>query len=79
MYGARVRYAYNTKLFALAFVQFNDSSDELVANFRVNIIHAPLSDVFFVVTERRYVGDDGLRDNLLERSVSVKATKLFAF
>ncbi|MCH7474808.1 MAG: carbohydrate binding family 9 domain-containing protein [Gemmatimonadetes bacterium] len=79
VYGARVRYAYNTRLFALAFVQFNDSSDELVANFRVNIIHAPLSDIFFVVTERRYVGDDGLRADLLERSVSVKATKLFAF
>jgi hypothetical protein len=79
VFAGRVRYAYNTKLHALAFVQFNDSSDELVANVRFNIIHAPLSDVFFVYTERRYVGDDQLLPDLLERTVSVKATKLFAF
>ena len=50
-----------------------------MANVRFNIIHALLSDIFFVVTERRDVGDDTVRPDLLERTISVKATRLFAF
>lgn len=73
--GARARYAYSTKLFASAFVQYNNSVDELVTNVRINLIHAPLSDVFLVYTERRNIR----LDLLLDRVITAKVTKLFAF
>ncbi len=73
--GARARYAYSTKLFASVFVQYNNSVDELVTNVRINLIHAPLSDVFLVYTERRNIR----LDLLLDRVITAKVTKLFAF
>ncbi len=73
--GGRARYAYSTKLFASAFVQYNSSTEEVVTNLRFNYIHAPLSDIFFVYTERR-----NLRLHaLVERAITAKVTKLFAF
>jgi hypothetical protein len=75
VFGARVRYALSTRFFASGFVQYNTSSDELVTNLRINLIHAPLSDLFLVYTERR----DLEADVLLDRVLAVKVTKLFAF
>jgi hypothetical protein len=46
-----------------------------VTNARVNLRYAPMSDVFLVYTERRNQGN-GITN---ERSVALKATKLFAF
>jgi hypothetical protein len=73
--GARARYAYSTKLFASVFVQYNNSIDELVTNLRINLIHAPLSDVFLVYTERRNIR----LDLLLDRVITAKVTRLLAF
>jgi hypothetical protein len=75
LFGARLRYAYSTQLFASAFVQYNNSTDELVTNVRLNLIHAPLSDIFLVYSERRNVR----LDLLLDRVVTAKVTRLFAF
>lgn len=75
VFGGRIRYAYSTKLFLSAFVQYNTSSDELVTNVRFNFIHAPLSDLFLVYTERRDVAN-GI---LLDRVLTAKVTRLFAF
>ncbi len=61
-----------------AFLQYNRSADELVTNLRVNFIHAPLSDVFLVFTERRDLAD-GVRDRIIDRVLTVKFTRLFAF
>lgn len=47
--GARIRYAHSTKLFGSAFVQYNAAVEQMVANVRLNFIHAPLSDLFLVV------------------------------
>ncbi len=79
VYGSRMRYAYSTKLSAMAYVQFNNQTDELVGNFRITVIHAPLSHVFLVLTERRYVGAEARLSDLLERTLSFKVTKLFQF
>jgi hypothetical protein len=82
LYNARVRYSRNTRAFASVFAQFNQASEELVTNARVNLIHAPLSDVFLVFTERRDLGfgDDGeTRGGLVERGVTLKVTRLLAF
>ncbi len=75
VFGARLRYAYSTRLFFSAFLQYNASSGEAVSNLRFNFIHAPLSDVFLVLTERR----DGLQGRVLERTLTVKATRLVSF
>lgn len=72
--GGRATYAFSTRLFASAFVQYNAVVDELVSNVRLNFIHAPLSDLFLVYTERRDA--DGA---LLDRLLSLKVTRLFAF
>lgn len=75
LYGARLRYAYSTRHFASAFVQYNVAADELVTNLRFNFIHAPLSDFFLVYTERR----DMDSDLVLDRVITAKVTKLLAF
>ncbi len=78
IYSAGVRLALNTQAFLLAFVQYNEATDELVSNARVNIIHAPLSDIFLVYTERRSL-TSGVANSVLERGLTLKVTKLFAF
>jgi hypothetical protein len=71
----RVRYSWSTALFGSAFVQYNAQTKQLVTNARINLRYAPMSDVFLVYTERRNQGN-GITN---ERSVALKATKLFAF
>ena len=77
LYTARVKYAYSTTLYFGAFVQYNADADQVVTNLRLNFIHAPLSDFFLVLTERRDVSPGGR--GVLERFVTAKVTKLFAF
>ena len=82
LYNARVRYSHNTRAFATLFAQYNQASEELVTNARINLIHAPLSDVFLVFTERRDLGfgDEGdTRRGLVERGITLKVTRLLAF
>ena len=73
--GARIRVAASTRLFASAFTQYVESTDELLANVRLNYMHAPLSDIFLVFTERR----DMRTDAPIERVLTLKATRLLAF
>ena len=73
--SARVRFAASTALFGSAFVQYNAETDQLVSNLRLDFRHAPLSDVFLVLVDRRHV-PTGVT---LERSVALKVTRLLAF
>jgi len=73
--SARVRYALSTSFFASAFVQYNNSANEMVTNLRFNLIHAPLSDVFLVFSERR----NTRTHTLLDRVLTAKVTRMFAF
>jgi hypothetical protein len=75
IFGGRIRYAASTRVFASAFVQYVESTDEFLTNLRLNYIHAPLSDVYLVLTERR--GRHGA--GTAERVITLKATRLFAF
>jgi hypothetical protein len=72
---SRIQFAASTTLFGSANVQYNNQTDELVTNLRVNLIYAPLSDVFLVFTERRNLDLDAV----IERQVTIKITKMFAF
>ena len=78
--SGRFRYAYNTKLFLMGFMQYNESTEDLVTYLRLNILHAPLSDIFLVFSERRNVAN-GVFDgaNVLDRMVTAKVTRLIAF
>ena len=71
--GARVQYAFSTRLFGGAFVQRNAATDQTVANLRLDWRHAPLSDLFLVFTWRH----DPLGTR--ERTLALKATRLVAW
>jgi hypothetical protein len=73
--GGRLRFAASTRFLASAFVQYVTSTDEMVSNIRVNYIHAPLSDVFLVYTERRNLD----ARSLTERVLTFKITRMMAF
>ncbi len=75
VYGTRVKFTPTTRIAASAFVQYNESTDEMVSNLRFNFIHAPRSDLFLVYTERRAMQDRAV----LDQSVTFKLTKLLAF
>jgi hypothetical protein len=62
----------------MGFVQYNESTDELITNARFNLIHAPLSDLFLVLTERRALADDA-PEAVIERGITLKVTRLLAF
>jgi hypothetical protein len=70
----RVRYAWSTRLFGSAFVQYNTQARAFVTNARVSLRYGPLSDVFLVYTER-HATDTGVRN---ERSVALKMTRMAA-
>ena len=75
VFGARLDFAGSRSLFLSSFFQYNAASDEVVTNIRLNFIHAPLSDLFLVFSERR-TADAGV---VLERGVTLKGTRLFSF
>ncbi|MDP6575785.1 MAG: DUF5916 domain-containing protein [Candidatus Peribacteraceae bacterium] len=74
IYGAKLKYAYSTNLYFGGYMQYNASTNQVVTNFRVNLIHAPLSDIFIVYNERR----DLEGGNLKERYLILKLTKCFS-
>lgn len=78
LYSARVRWARDVRTFVMGFLQYNEATDELITNLRFNLIHAPLSDLFLVYTERRSLADD-VSEPVLERGVTLKVTKLLPF
>lgn len=75
VYGANLDVFFSTRLMISAFVQLNDASQEFVTNLRFRWIHAPLSDLYVVLTELR----DTETDRVMDRFVTVKFTKLLAF
>ena len=75
VFSGRFDYLASTKLLVGAWVQYNDAAEELVSNVKLNFIHAPLSDLFIVYTERRSTR----LDLALDRRLTIKLTKLFAF
>jgi hypothetical protein len=73
----RVNYAFSTRLFTNALLQYDSVADELEANVRLNLIHSAGSDLFIVLNERR--GEPGDLFEAKNRALVVKFTKLFNF
>ncbi|HUX35358.1 MAG TPA: DUF5916 domain-containing protein, partial [Gemmatimonadaceae bacterium] len=87
----RGNYSFTTKMFLDALSQFDPASHMLNANVRFNVIHHPLSDVFVVFNEQRFLTPDGrapgayatidpaLSSGLPGRSLVVKVTQMVSF
>lgn len=75
VYGGKAVFAASTRFFTSAFVQYNALTEEVVSNLRLNYVHAPLSDLFLVFTERR----DRRGTTPTDRLLSLKVTRAIAF
>lgn len=72
LFRFRLRYAFNTRTFLDALIQYNSEENSVTSNVRFNLIHHSLSDLFLVYTEERPTSGDGPTD----RVISVKYTHL---
>lgn len=78
LFQGRIQFGYDTRTFLSSFVQYNRVAQELLTNVRFNLIHAPLSDVFVVFSERRRTGSQtGAR--VIDRGLTIKVTRLVQF
>jgi len=75
VYGANLDVFFSVRVLTSAFVQYNAASEEFVTNLRFRWIHAPLSDLYLVLTERRST----VTEQVLDRFITLKFTKLLAF
>jgi len=73
--STRVNYNFNTKMAVNALLQYNTDTHQLSSNIRFDVIHRPLSDVFFVYNEHR----DEHSGLILDRSLIAKVTYMMAF
>ncbi|MBI4481871.1 MAG: carbohydrate binding family 9 domain-containing protein [Acidobacteria bacterium] len=60
--GLRLNYAFSTRLFLNAFLQYSSERKRMSSNIRLNLIHRPMSDFFIVYNEQRDVTSQGLSD-----------------
>ncbi|MCZ6819060.1 MAG: DUF5916 domain-containing protein [Calditrichaeota bacterium] len=72
--GVRLQYAFSTKLFANALLQYNSDEEVVSANIRLNYIHRPGSDFFLVFNEQEESIADRWR--VSNRGVVLKLTYL---
>jgi hypothetical protein len=71
----RLNYNFNTKVFLNALLQYSTDTHQLSSNVRFNVIHRPLSDVFFVYNEHR----DERFGLMQDRSLIAKMTYMMVF
>jgi hypothetical protein len=77
LYTARTSYSFTTTAFVDALTQYDPRTKQLSANVRLNVIHHPLSDLFVVYNDQRFVSSpDAPRPG---RSLTIKLTQMVAF
>ena len=79
LFRGRMQFGYDTRTFLSAFVQYNRVAGELLTNVRFNLIHAPLSDIFLVFSERRRTAATGGQPFVIDRGLTLKVTRLVQF
>lgn len=79
LFRGRVQFGYDTRTFLSAFVQYNRVASELLTNVRFNLIHAPLSDIFLVFSERRRTAPTPDQASVIDRGLTLKVTRLVQF
>jgi len=75
--GARVGWAFSTRLSTQVYAQYNTLERRLVLNFRLRFIHRPGSDLYVVFNEER--GEPGDPGFLLSRGLAAKLSYLLRF
>lgn len=79
LFRGRMQFGYDTRTFLSSFVQYNRAAGELLTNVRFNLIHAPLSDIFVVFSERRRTRVMGSEATVIDRGLTLKVTRLVQF
>jgi hypothetical protein len=76
----RVDTSFSTRMFLNAFIQYNSVTRQLAANIRYNFMHHPLSDVFLVYNDSRYIDlERPTAAQVPSRALVLKVTHLFSF
>jgi hypothetical protein len=76
VYTARANYSFTTNMFVDALSQYDITSKQFNANVRFNLIHHPLSDIFLVYNDQRFLTDANF---VTGRSLILKVTQMFSF
>jgi hypothetical protein len=76
LYTARTSYSFTTSAFVDALTQYDPRTKQQSAHVRLNVIHHPLSDLFIVYNDQRYVTAEAPRPG---RSLTIKVTQMVAF
>ncbi len=72
----RTNYSFTTNMFVDALSQYDPGTKQLNANVRFNLIHHPLSDLFIVYNDQRFLADGS---PIPGRSLTMKFTQMFGF
>ena len=74
VYTLKIKYNHSVKIFNTLYFQYNAAEEKLVTNYRMNLIHAPLSDLFLVYSNISDVRGDEKDTGMF----ALKFTKLFS-
>ncbi len=72
----RANYSFTPRMFIDALSQYDPASRQLNANVRFNLLHHPLSDLFVVYNDQRFLTPGA---PVAGRSIAVKFTQMLAF
>lgn len=76
VYTLRANYSFTPTMFVDALSQYDPTTEQLNANVRFNLIHHPLSDLFIVYNDQRFLTTDA---PTVGRSIAVKVTQMWSF
>ncbi len=76
IWTARANYSFTTNMFVDALMQYDADTNQLNANIRLNVIHHPLSNLYIVFNEQRFITDGGPAPG---RSIIVKLTQMLSY
>ena len=74
VYNLKIKYNHSVNLLSKINFQYNKAEEKLVTNFRMNLIHAPLSDLFLVYSNISDLSGDEKDTGM----IALKFTKLFS-
>jgi hypothetical protein len=72
--GARLGFAFSTRHFFNALIQYNSDTRDVSSNLRLNLFHAATNDLYLVYNERR-----SSTGTILDRAIICKLTHIFSF
>ena len=72
-YSLKIKYNHSINLLNSLYLQYNEAERKLITNLRINIIHAPLSDLFLVYSEILDVDKTDSKTGY----IALKLTRLF--